>query len=87
MLIRLFPFLFCIVAPLTSFLNCGFWGFLKFFLFLVFFKLFLVLFSFKFFHFFSSLRGTFYASFFLALCLGSSFPSAKLVPVPGLLSP
>lgn len=32
-------------------------------------------------------RGTFYASFFLALRLGLSFPSAKLVPVPGLLSP
>lgn len=29
----------------------------------------------------------YFCASFLALCLGLSFPSAKLVPVPGLLSP
>lgn len=79
MLTRLFPLLFCVVAPLTSFLSCGFWAFSGFFFsFLNFSPLFFFL---------NSLRGTFYASFLLALHLGLSFPSADLVPVPGLLSP
>lgn len=77
MLTRLFPHLFCVVAPLTSFLSCVFGGFSGFFFFLIF----------PFFFFFNSLRGTFYASFLLALHLGLSFPSADLVPDPGLLSP
>lgn len=71
MLIRLFPFLFCIVAPLTSFLNCGFWGFIFFFIFRVFLSWFFFFLFFQFF--FSSLRGTFYASFFPGLVSGFKF--------------
>lgn len=73
MLIRLLPLLFCVVGPVTSFLNCGFWGFRFFF-------------SPIFFFFFFSKRH-FLCLFLPGLASGFEFSLSQANACSGLLSP